>query len=97
QGWQNPRRRLALVEGEVLEASEPSEDSIALAFTAQYRDTLRYDFDAGCWFEWVGSRWERNSTQRAYHYARELGRRLTKGQRSMCKAAVASGVEKFAR
>lgn len=98
--WQNPRKRdvaRAGVRGEVLGPSEISEDAIALAFTARYRDSLRFDFNAGRWFQWNGTRWESDNTALAFHYARQLGRALTDGQRSMCKAAVASGAERFAR
>jgi P4 family phage/plasmid primase-like protien len=99
-GWENPRSRDVArrpIEGEVVDAADISEDAIACAFTARYRDSLRYDFNAGCWFEWNGTRWQRDGTARAFHYARELSRRLSDGQRSMCKAAVAGGAERFAR
>lgn len=84
--------------GEVLDTgAEPSEDAIALAFTAQFRDLLRFDHDAGRWFRWDGSRWQRNGTDLAFHYARQLGRNLGDGKRAMCRASVAAGAERFAR
>lgn len=99
-GWQNPRSRELTnrsIEGEIVNSSEISEDAIAIAFTARYRDSLRYDHNAGRWFQWTGTRWEADNKNLAFHYARQLGRSLSNGQRSMCKAAVASGVERFAR
>jgi P4 family phage/plasmid primase-like protien len=98
--WTNPASREVAsnaIEGEVLEGAEVSEDAIALAFTARYRDTLRYDHDAGSWSEWDGGRWRRDGRQRAFHYAREASRMLGEGKRAMCKAIVATGVEKFAK
>jgi P4 family phage/plasmid primase-like protien len=98
--WGNPASREVAsnaIEGEVLEGAEVSEDAIALAFTARYRDTLRYDHDADSWFEWDGGRWRRDGRQRAFHYAREASRILGEGKRAMCKAIVANGVEKFAK
>ena len=76
---------------------EPSEDAIALAFTNRFRDHLRFDHDAGRWFEWDGSRWRRDGKCRAFNYARELGREIGEGKRQMCKASVAAGAERFAR
>ena len=98
--WQNPRSRDLTnrsIEGEILDSSEVSEDAIALAFTVRYGDTLRYDHNAGRWFHWTSTRWEADNKKLAFHYARQLGRSLSDGQRSMCKAAVAKGVERFAQ
>lgn len=77
-----------------------SEDAIAQAFTERFRDTLRYDHDSRSWFEWDGSRWKRDKRDRAFNYARELGRLLSRGEngeRGLRKASVAGGAEKFAR
>ncbi|MBA4308497.1 MAG: hypothetical protein C0429_17355 [Sphingopyxis sp.] len=99
-GWRNPRRRDftgQAIEGEILDGSEVSEDAVARAFTARFRDSLRFDFNAGRWFQWNDTRWEPDHTNLAFHFARELTRSLSDGQRSMCKAAVAGGIERFAR
>ncbi len=71
----------------------PSEDDIALAFTELHGDTLRFDHDAGKWFEWDGTRWKRDNHHRAFTYAREMAR--THGGAG--KANFAGGVERFAR
>ena len=76
---------------------EVSEDAIALAFARRYRDRLRFDHSAGRWYEWAGSRWQRNETKLAFHFARELARDASNGAKSFCKASVANGVEAFAR
>lgn len=77
--------------------AEVSEDAIALDFTARHRETLRFDHSIGSWFEWDGERWSRDGCSRAFHYARQIGRTLGKGERATCKAAVAGGAERFAR
>jgi len=77
--------------------SEVSEDAVALAFAHQFQSTLRFDHDAGRWYEWDGIRWRPDRTARGLHYAREIGRRMGEGKRQMCKAAVAKGVETFCR
>ncbi len=77
-----------------------SEDAIALAFTSRFKDTLRFDHTANIWFEYDGSRWRADKRQRAFSYARDIGRLLSrgdKGERGLCRAAVASGAERFAR
>lgn len=78
-------------------AAEVSEDAIALAFAHQFESTIRYDHDAGRWYEWDDVRWRPDRTARGLHYAREIGRRMGDGKRQMCKAAVAKGVETFCR
>lgn len=77
--------------------AEVSEDVIALAFTEENKDRLRYDHDVGRWFSWDGARWQREETMLAFDYARRVARMLGDGQRSMCRASVASGAERFAQ
>lgn len=74
-----------------------SEDQIALAFVKRHRARLRFDHSAGRWYEWTGTRWQRNETKLAFHFARELAREASKGEKAFCRASVASGVEAFAR
>jgi putative DNA primase/helicase len=80
-----------------IDPKEVSEDVVASQFTAKHRDTMRFCHHAGRWFEWDGVRWKRDDTQRAFHFARELARLLSASNKSMCKASVASGAERFAR
>lgn len=74
---------------------EVSEDAIALAFTAQYRDTMRYCHHAGKWYEWDSTRWRKDEEKRAFHFARQLARNMAQGKKSTCKANVAAGAERF--
>lgn len=85
------------IRGEVVDPAQVSEDAIAQAFTDKYGGRLRFDHTAGKWFGWDGVRWRKDSTALAFHFARQLGRELTDGQRSMNKASVAGGAERFAR
>jgi len=86
-------RRLAAANDD----AEMSEDTIALAFTAQHGGSMLFDNHAGRWFRWDGVRWEMDETDLAFDYARQLARELGEGKRAMGRAATAGGVEKLAR
>ena len=77
-----------------------TEDMAALMFTAQYRGRMAYCHDHGKWFEYDGSIWRICRTPIAFHYARELARRLSMNSKAggqMQKTRFAAGVEQFAR
>lgn len=79
-----------------------TEHGVAEAFTAQFRDTLRYCNSAGSWFLWSGTHWEKDKRHRAFQYARELIAKSNrhsefKSQAITGKASFAGGVERFAR
>jgi putative DNA primase/helicase len=79
-----------------------SEDACAAAFVENHLNDLRYDHDAGRWYEWDGQRWRPDRTDRAFAYARELARaaaqtREPSEKKTAGRCAFASGVEKFAR
>ena len=79
-----------------------TEDSAAERFAVLYRDKLKFDHDAGCWFEWDGARWRRETTGLAFHRARELARELVENEPDKVrylasKTSFAAGVERFAR
>lgn len=77
--------------------AEVSEDKIALEFTREYGSTMRFDHDAGKWYQWQMTHWSPMSIPVAFHYAREIGRRIGQAKKAVCKASVAGGAEKFAR
>lgn len=79
------------------QALEVSEDAIALAFTREFGSTMRFDHHAGRWFQWSSTHWRRLDVPAAFHYAREIGRKLGSGKKAICKASVASGAERFAQ
>jgi len=79
-----------------------TEDGAAMRFAALYGDRLRYCHDTGCWFQWTGAIWRPERTGLAFHWARELARRIaqdgTKAERvAASKTTFATGVERFAR
>ena len=76
---------------------EVSEDLIALEFTREFGSLMRYDHDVGKWYHWHMTHWAPQSVPVAFHYARQLGRRLGSGKRMHCKSSVAAGAERFAR
>lgn len=76
---------------------EVSEDAIALEFTRQNRGDLRFDHNVGKWYQWQFTHWAATDVPVAFHFAREIGRRLGAGKKSTCKASVAGGAERFAR
>lgn len=77
---------------------DPTEDSIALAFAASRRNDLRFCHNAGKWYVWTGSRWQKQETRLAFHWAREMCRDINRaGDATLAKAATASAVERFAQ
>jgi putative DNA primase/helicase len=76
---------------------EVSEDAIALTFTETHGTTMRFDHDVGKWYQWSTTHWRPLTVPAAFHFAREIGRKLGSGKKQICKAAVAGGAERFAR
>jgi putative DNA primase/helicase len=92
--------------GTVEEATftEFTQDSVALDYASQHIDDLRYDHNAGAWYRWTGTFWEKQETKLAFAYARDLVRQLvydseaTPVQRfARLKVDFVSGVEVFAQ
>ena len=73
-----------------------SEDTLSLIFEQRHADALRYCHTAGAWYRWTGSRWERESTQLAFSWARDICRDFGQGQAKFAKASTAGAVERFA-
>ena len=79
-----------------------TEHGVAVAFTKRYRNSLRYDHDAGAWYEWSGTHWRQDRKHAAYSFARELVAEANreaefKTQAITGKASFAGGVEKMAQ
>jgi putative DNA primase/helicase len=51
-----------------------TEDALALRFSTQYADTLRYIATKAQWQSWDGERWYDEHTHLAFHLARECCR-----------------------
>ena len=85
-----------------VETFELTEDGVALAFTERFRHRLRFDHDAGTWFEWTGDHWKQDGTGLAFSWCRAVARELSATSRTAERATVsrkafAAGVEAFAR
>ena len=83
--------------------AEFSDENLALRFTAEHRNTLRYVAGWGRWLEWDGSVWRNDDTLRVYDLARRICRAaLSECDKDGVAAKVASGstvaaVERLAR
>lgn len=87
-----------------LDGFDLTEDGVALAFAAKFKDRLRYCHHTGAWFEWTGSYWRREETKLAFSWARHTCRELARGHEAsgrdastMARAATAAAVERFAQ
>lgn len=79
-----------------------TEDGTALEFAERHAKDLRFDHDAGKWYQWVGTHWKQDRTQFAFSEARDFVREAARGQRSRVinitsRANFAGNVEKLAR
>lgn len=80
-----------------------TEDGVALAFAAKFKDALRYCHHSGSWFQWGGSTWRREETKLAFSWARHTCRAFaTQANKpsvaaSLSRAATAAAVERFAQ
>lgn len=85
-----------------LDDVELTEDGVALAFTERFGGTLRFDHDAGAWFEWMGDHWRQDGTGLAFAWCREVARGASADADDRDRATVrrksfAAGVEAFVR
>lgn len=79
----------------ILDPSQISEDALALVFEHRHADALRYCHTAGAWYAWTGTRWQKESTQLAFSWARQICRDFGNAPK-FATARTASAVEKFA-
>ena len=79
-----------------------TEDALALEFTNRHRDDWRYVAVWGQWFVWTGTRWEKETTLRAWDIARRVCREAAHDcpenvARKLSTASVVAAVERLAR
>jgi putative DNA primase/helicase len=79
-----------------------TEDGAATQFIELHADKLIFCHSRGKWLHWNGQYWTVNETSLAFHWARELARRLaenadSKSRKKMGGTGFATGVERFAR
>lgn len=73
-----------------------NEDTLATEFAERHKDQLRYCHHHGRWFIWTGSRWQKQETHLAFHWAREVVRDYnTRGHDKLAKTSTAGGVERY--
>jgi putative DNA primase/helicase len=78
-------------------SAEISEDTVALAFTERFGETMRFDHSRGAWFQWNESHWQVQDTPVAFHSIRMIARNISGGAKSVCKAAFVRGAENLAK
>jgi putative DNA primase/helicase len=94
----DPPKKERKAKAEDLDGFARNEDGIALAFADKHRDQLRFCHTTGAWFIWTGSRWQKEETKLAFHWARDLCRELNAdGENALAKAATSAAVERFAQ
>src|SRR5207244_4157910 len=80
-----------------------SEDALALHFAKAEGDGLRYVDAWGCWMEYDGTRWRRQSTPAVWNLIRPYVRACAKqleslpAQRSLLSRSKVAGIEGLAR
>ncbi len=91
---------IRLVE-EKLEAPGLTEDALALNFTLQHGEDLRYVAVWSRWLMWDGCCWKFDETIHVFDLARQVCRdaaaNAKSGQKTIAKAATVAGVEKLAK
>ena len=93
--------------GETFEIAPPlSEEDLALRFSKQHRDDLRYTALWGRWSIWDGSRWKRDDTLEVRNLIRALCRQASSGSgdgkakfqaRKIASASTVAAIERLAR
>jgi len=80
-----------------------TEGSVAAAFTARHRETMRYCHHTGAWFRWDGAIWRKEETKLAYRFAHQAAHDLAQATGDgrvivqAGKANFAAGVERIAQ
>jgi putative DNA primase/helicase len=80
-----------------------TEDGVAQAFAMERGNELRFCHGPSRWHCWNGTRWKVETTKLAFHWVRELARRMARSTESaktretLARKAFAAGVEAFAQ
>ncbi|HEX3740047.1 MAG TPA: phage/plasmid primase, P4 family [Terriglobales bacterium] len=80
-----------------------TEDGLALALTAKYKDSLRYVYEWGSWLTWDGVVWKPEKTLKVYDLARAVCREAAIASEKeslkskLAQAATVAAVERLAR
>ena len=80
-----------------------SDDALALMFAERHADGVRYVAQWGQWLSWTGTRWQADSTLRAFDLARAIAREIAatckqkKTAISLASAKTVAAVERLAK
>lgn len=75
-----------------------TQDSVAHLFARQMQGKMLYNHTRNKWFEWDGTRWQIESTEKALNFARHLARSVnSEGKSSLGSASFCEGVERMAK
>jgi phage/plasmid-associated DNA primase len=78
-----------------------SDDALALLFSAEHADTLRYVALWNRWYRWTGKLWEQDTTLLAFDLVRDLCRRIAakanEGGRVLASHRTVAAVASLAR
>ena len=78
--------------------THPTQDNVALIFRERMRGKMLYAHSHTCWYEWDGTRWKKEQTDKAFDFARSIARQVNReGKASISSASFCSGVEAFCR
>lgn len=86
-----------------LDGFELNEDGVIRAFTARHADELKFDHDAGKWFQYDRNYWRRENTKLAHHFARESSLAMADGEdggaavKALKRVATWEAIERGAR
>ena len=90
--------------GKEIAATEANEDAIARAFSARFKNTLRFDHHRGRWFQWDSTRWKLEETKLAFAWCRNECRRAAlslnlppNDAAKLVRASTAAAVERYAQ
>jgi putative DNA primase/helicase len=92
--WENEKHKVSK-RRVVSSEEEVTEDSVALAFSHRFGESLKYDHHAGSWYQWDGARWKRNETKLAFHFCRQVCRQMANNAKGMLTAKAAGAVERL--
>jgi putative DNA primase/helicase len=77
---------------------KPTQENVALMFRGRMDGKLLFAHSHGKWYEWDGTRWKREETQKALNFARDISRYANvEGKSSLATASFYSGVETICR
>ena len=91
-----------IVEALDIDEGALTQDGIARVFARRYKDRLRFCHHTGAWYEWAGTSWQRDDTQLAFEFVREIAREFSEASKpgelkELRRFTFAAGVERFSR